>query len=183
MPKPFALASTLLALALAASLPAPSGAAEPPPAAETKAANAPVSEEQFLNLVGAYQASYFQLAAVSAFQVYSTCGLIDGSFRSGMVDGPQASGLLGQNSLLHSVCYSTLSTLRSLTPPDDSVALGEMVRLAGILDAEQKLIDALDDMFAGPGEATSAAADKARADLEAQLDAYAGEAGGGEGSN
>lgn len=163
------------------ALGAPPRAAEPQPAAAAPAAGEALTEEQFLDLVSAYQGSYFQLAAVAAFQVYSACGLVESSFRAGLVDAPQASGLLGQNSLLHSVCYSTLSKLRSLTPPDDMVALGEMDRLASILEAEQKLLEALDDFFARPGEAAGAAADRARAELEARLEAFAGAVDGGAG--
>jgi hypothetical protein len=141
-------------------------------AAESSAA--PLSEDQFLDLVSAYQGGYFQLAAVSAFQVYSAAGLIDGSFRAGFIDGPTALDLLGQNSLLHSVCYSTLDQIHSLTPPDDAVAQGEMARLNTVLNAEGVLLSALGDLFAAPGDVNAAAADKARAELEKVLDSFMG---------
>jgi hypothetical protein len=101
----------------------PAAAPEPGASAERS------GEEAFLDLISAYQSGYLQVVAVSCYQLYAGAGLVEGAFRAGHIDGPTALDILGQNSLLHSVCYSSLQDIQSLTPAGDTVARGEMNKL------------------------------------------------------
>lgn len=131
-------------------------------------------EEAFLDLVSAYQSGYLQVVAVSCYQLYAGAGLVEGAFRAGHIDGPTALDILGQNSLLHSVCYTTLVDIQALTPMEDRVAQTEINRLGLLLETENQLLIALSDFFAQPTEANGQKVDAARAGVEQTLDQYAG---------
>ena len=123
-------------------------------------------------LAGAYQSGYLQLAAVSAFQLYSSTGIIQGDLLSGSVSPKSALNALEHNSLLQSVCASTLGEIRSLTPPYDTEGLAELDRLISVNTAEGELLRALADFCLEPNEAEYQAVLAAQQQVEIQLEKY-----------
>ena len=172
------LAAMLAVICLAlAALPAwaqqeqtpPNGAAQPAGAAgEEQTAQPP----DMIALAEAYQTGYLQVVAVSCFQLYSSSGIIAADFAKGNIDAVTALDALDQNSLLHSVCYTTLTAIQQLTPPADSIALAEIARLLELLTAEDELLSALADVVTDPTEEKAAAVETARAKVEQTLDSY-----------
>lgn len=156
------------------------------PAAQAQLAEAPangqnaageIGPEQFLALAEAYQSGLLQVAAVACLQLYSSSGIIATDFARGNIDAPTALYALDQNSLLHSACYTALAEVQALTPASDEVALYELGRLLGLLTTEEALLSALADVFGEPTAEHEAAAEAARAEVEAALDVYINPAG------
>lgn len=159
-----------LACGLAAfvlSLPAPA------PASAQESLEPPEQQlEDLLDLATAYQSSYFQMVAVSCFQLYSSTGIIATDFANGFIDTSTALSALDQNGLLLSVGLTTLTDLQALTPDDDKVARAEIAGLLAILTAEEQLLSALGEVCTAPTEANSAQVEAQRNRVEAALDAY-----------
>jgi hypothetical protein len=159
------LASVLTAPALAA----PVAAAQPVTPDEQAA------KQQFdamLELFDAYQGGYLQVVAVACFQLYYSTGIIATDFSAGNIDAETAAFALQKNSLLHSVCVTTIQDIFDKTPADDSVARQELKRLWDILITEDALLRALTDATGQPGAEAQAAVDTARQAVSAALEAY-----------
>ena len=128
-----------------------------------------------LDLIEAYQSGYFQVVAVSCFQLYASTGIIDSNYNGGFIDGETALLALEQNSLLHSVCVTTLARIEELTPADDELAQDEIGRLLAVLGAEGELIRALRDAFTEPSEENDARVEAALSAVEEALESYVGQ--------
>ena len=158
----------LLALCLAMScLPAWAQSAE--------GAQAAPSPQNALELAAAYQSGYLQVVAVSCFQLYSSTGIIQTDLESGIISPATALTALEHNSLLHSVCMTTLSDIRELTPVTDTVGITELDRLLALLTAEGDLLRALQDFCLSQTEATYTAVCRAQEQVEEALTEYAGD--------
>jgi hypothetical protein len=162
-----------LLAAPAACLAAPAA----PPAGQTAAPapSAAPSIDEALNLISAYQAGYFQVVAVSCFQLYSSTGIIQTDMLNGVIGPSTALTALQHNSLLQSVCLTTLTDIRGLTPAVDKEGLAELDRLTNIITAEGELLRALQDYCQAPGDTALAAVGTAQQQVEAALTAYAGD--------
>jgi hypothetical protein len=123
-------------------------------------------------LAEAYQTGYLQVVAISCFQLYSSTGIIATDFAQGNIQAGTALDALDQNSLLHSACYTTLTAIQQLTPAADTIALAEIGRLLGLLEAEDELLSGLADVIADPTEEHAEAVEAARAKVEQTLDSY-----------
>jgi hypothetical protein len=154
------LTAAALAAILMLAVPCTSRAADP-------------DSERLVQLVEAYQSGYLQVTAVSCYQIFSSTGLIANAFAAGSIDGPAALQQLAENSLLHSVCYTTLLDIQNLTPVSDKTARAEIDRLARLLVLEDEVLTALSDVFAYPDDAKAAKVEQARARVAKELDAYA----------
>jgi len=147
----------------------PDGAVQPAGAAGDEQ---PPQPPDMIALAEAYQTGYLQVVAISCFQLYSSSGIIATDFAKGNIDAATALDALDQNSLLHSVCYTTLTTIQELTPAADSIALAEIARLLGLLTAEDELLSSLADVITDPTDEQAAAVEAARAKVEQTLDSY-----------
>ena len=128
--------------------------------------------QELLDLAEAYQTGYLQVVAVCCYQLYSTCGIVAADYTGGYIDTETALFALDESGLLHSVCTSTLGTIRAVTPAGDTVALDEIGRLEAMLNAEGALLGALRDVIAEPTEERAAAVETARLEVVKALDAY-----------
>jgi hypothetical protein len=149
--------------------PQANGAAQ---AAGTAADEQTPQPPDMIALAEAYQTGYLQVVAISCFQLYSSSGIIATDFAKGNIDAATALNALDQNSLLHSVCYTTLTAIQELTPPADSLAQAEIARLLGLLTAEDELLSGLADVITDPTNENAAAVETARAAVEQSLDSY-----------
>ena len=125
-----------------------------------------------LELFAAYQSGYFQVVAVSCFQLYSTSGIIASDFEAGVVDGVLAQQALERSRLLLSVCTTSLAQIKVATPLGDTAAHDELLRLAHLLDKLVGLFDAMDNKFIYPSEENLSRADKALAELDYAMEQY-----------
>lgn len=125
-----------------------------------------------LDLFAAYQGGYFQVVAVSCFQLYSSSGIITSDFEVGVIDGGLAQSALERSRLLLSVCTTSLENIRTTTPIDDQAAQAEIGRLGHLLSKLVIMFDALDDKFIYPSDENSALADKALAELDYAMEQY-----------
>lgn len=148
--------------ALAAGAPAPKSA-PPPPAGDVGSA---------LDLFAAYQGGYMQVVAVACFQLYYSTGIIATDFAKNHIDADTATFALQKNSLLHSVCITTIKDIFDKTPADDTVARTELKRLWDILISEDALLNALADALASQAGDGQAKVEAARHDVEKLLDQY-----------
>jgi hypothetical protein len=128
-----------------------------------------------LELAATYQSGYLQVVAVSCYQLYSSTGIIQTNLVDGMISPATALTALEHNSLLQSVCLTTLSDIRALTPDADAAGQAELDRLLSIATTEGELLRALQDYCTAPSDATATALDAAQQQVEAALTAYAGE--------
>lgn len=128
--------------------------------------------ERALDLFVAYQGGYFQVVAVSCFQLYSSTGIIVSDFEIGVIDGGLAQSALERSRLLLSVCTTSLENIRTATPIDDQAAQAEIGRLGHLLSKLVIMFDALDDKFIYPSDENSALADKALAELDYAMEQY-----------
>ena len=140
----------------------------------TPAAAQKDNADRALELFAAYQGGYFQVVAVSCFQLYSSIGIIDSDFEVGVIDGELAQSVLERSRLLHSVCTTSLETIRTATPKDDKAAFTEIERLGNLLYRLANLFDALDEKFLNPTEESFAVAKKALAELDFAMEQYTG---------
>lgn len=143
-----------------------------PAAAQQPLVPAEQQLQELLDLAEAYQTGYLQVVAVCCYQLYSTCGIVAADYTSGYIDAETALFALDESGLLHSVCTSTLSSIRAVTPAGDTVALDELDRLETMLDAEGALLSALRDVIDEPTEQRIAAVETARLKVVEALDAY-----------
>jgi hypothetical protein len=134
---------------------------------------AEMEPEQFLRLAESYQSGYLRVVAVSCYQIYSSTGVIATAFSEGHIDGPQAMEALGDNGLLHSVCYSTLLDVQQNTPEEDKASRREIAKLAELLVLEDNLLRSLSDVFSYPGAEAEKKVEAARRKVEQKLDALA----------
>lgn len=148
--------------ALAADAPAPKPPS-PPPAGDAGSA---------LDLFAAYQGGYLQVVAVACFQLYYSTGVIATDFTKSHIDADTATFALQKNSLLHSVCITTIKDIFDKTPADDTVARTELKRLWDILVSEDALLRALADALASQAGDSQAKVDAARKGVEKLLDQY-----------
>jgi hypothetical protein len=146
--------------ALAADAPAK----QPPPAAQ------PASDP--LALFEAYQGGYLQVVAVACFQLYYSAGIIATDFTKNHIDADTATFALQKNSLLQSVCITTIKDIFDKTPADDTVARAEIKRLWDILISEDALLRALADALASNSADSQAKVETARQGVEKLLDQY-----------
>lgn len=162
-----AAAAALVMAGLVAALSAPS-------AARAQESLKPPEQQLsvLLELASTYQSSYLQVVAVSCFQLYSSTGIIATDFSHGYLAATTALDALEKNTLLLSVCLTTLTDLREITPADDTPALAEIDRLLGILNAENELVNALTEVCLNPSDTNSALVETTRGRVEAALDSY-----------
>ena len=128
--------------------------------------------EELLHLAAAYQSSYFDLVAMSCFQLYSSTGIIATDYARGYIGADTALDALDHNMLLLTACLTTLEQIRELTPADDGVVLAEIARLDGILLAEHELLTAVNEVCTNPSDRTEAEVESCRQRVEAALDEY-----------
>jgi len=131
--------------------------------------------EELIILAGTYQSCYFNIVAVSCFQLYSSTGIIATDFAQGNIDAVTALGALDHNSLLLTACLTTLGQVREVTPADDHEVRTEIDRLAAILQAQLELVNALTEVCYEPTDRAEATVEACRVKVEAALDAYVGE--------
>lgn len=127
---------------------------------------------QGIALAGAYQSGYLQVVAVSCFQLYISAGIIQSDLLNGVISPAIALDSLEYNSLMQSVCATTLEEIRSLTPAEDPAGLAELDRLISINTAEGELLRALQDFCTNTSDTTYAAVVDAQHNVEAALDDY-----------
>ena len=167
--------STLgLALVLGCALMAPALGAPAAPA-QPMTPEEQAAKQQFdamLTLFEAYQGGYMQVIAVACFQLYYSTGIIATDLSNGYIDADTAAFALQKNSLLHSVCLTTLKDIFDKTPADDTVARQELKRLWDILITEDALLRALGDALGKPSTEAQAAVDQARQAAADALAAY-----------
>jgi hypothetical protein len=150
-------------------------ATHPAPAADTPAPKPPpaaTDASSMLDLFEAYQGGYMQVVSVCCFQLYYSTGVIATDFNKSYIDADTATFALQKNSLLHSVCITTIKDVFDKTPADDTVARAELKRLWDILISEDALLRALADALASPSAGAQAKVDPARQAVEKLLDQY-----------
>ncbi len=113
-----------------------------------------------------------QVVAVACYQLYYSTGIIATDFSAGHIDAETAAFALQKNSLLHSVCVTTLKDIFDKTPADDTLARQELKRLWDILITEDALLRALSDALGQPSDEAQAAVDTARQAAADALAAY-----------
>ena len=164
------LSRSLLALLATLAVGLPALAQDDP--ADASPAAPPDAMAEFLDLASAYQSGYFQVVAVSCFQLYSSAGIIATDFENGYIDSAVALEAVTQASLLHSVCTTTLITIGELTPPEDTVAHAEIEGLLAVLSAEGLLISTLTDLFGELTAENAAAVAAAKQIVDQEMERY-----------
>jgi hypothetical protein len=131
--------------------------------------------EELLDMANAYQTGFLHVVSFSAYQLYMDTGIITSDYANGVIEREFALDALNENSVLQSICVTSLERVLDVTPERHTEAISELQLLRELHLAVGGLLETVRGAILEPDNENDANIRAARDEVEQLLDEVLGE--------